>query len=273
MIALYSLGSGSGGNAFVIQSGDGLLLLDAGFSAKELARRATVVGVDLSRTIAIALTHEHGDHAAGARRLAGQLGVPIVGTEGTLRALDLDPGAPQVPIRSTSVAEVGCFSIESCRTLHDAVEPTAVAIECDGVRIGVAYDFGRPTVGLRHLLRGCDAIIVEANYDEWLLRTSEYPPSVQHRIAGSGGHLSNRGAAELLRAVCHRDLGLVVLAHLSRQCNAPEVAHATVTEALATVGFRGSLAIATQDAPVGPWSVAAGGGKVRLAAQVELELF
>ena len=273
MISLYSLGSGSGGNAFVVDGPDGALLLDAGFSAKELSRRALAVGLDLGRLRALVVTHEHGDHSSGALRLAGRLGIPVVATEGTLRALALPTEAARIPIRSASVAEIGPFSLESCRTLHDAAEPTALAVECHGVRIALAYDFGRPTMGLRHLLRGCDAIVLESNYDEVMLRTSDYPPSVQHRIAGSGGHLSNRAAAELLAEVWHRDLAVVVLAHLSRQCNAPDVAHSTVRDVLARRGFRGTIAVAGQDAPVGPLAVQPGGGKTRLAAQVELELF
>lgn len=273
MISLVSLGSGSGGNAFVVEAEGGSLLLDAGFSARELARRATEAGVDLARLVGIAITHEHGDHASGARRLADRLGgVPLIGTEGTLRALELAPDAPTVILRGSSMTEVGPFSLECCRTLHDAADPAALAVEAGGVRVGIAYDFGRPTMGLRHLLRGCDAIVLESNYDEVMLRTSDYPPSVQHRIAGSGGHLSNRAAAELLGDVCHKDLGLILLAHLSRQCNAPDVARATVAELLATRGFRGTIAVALQHAPVGPLPVRPSGAKLRLAAQVELEL-
>lgn len=273
MISLVALGSGSGGNAFLLDTPDGVLMIDAGFSARELARRAGAVGIDLQRITAIVLTHEHGDHASGARRLAGQLGIPVVATEGTLRALGLDPAAQRVALRAASITEVGPFAIESCRILHDAAEPTAVAVEAAGVRIGLAYDLGRPTVGLRHLLRGCDGIVLEANYDEVMLRTSDYPASVQHRIAGSGGHLSNRAAGELLGDLWHEDLSVVVLAHLSRQCNEAEVARRTVAELLDARGFRGTIAVATQDAPLGPVPVAPGPAKLRLTAQAELELF
>ncbi|MEZ4456578.1 MAG: MBL fold metallo-hydrolase [Gemmatimonadales bacterium] len=272
MTTLASLGSGSSGNAFVLEGADGALLIDAGFSARELGKRADRIGLDLGRLVGIVLTHEHGDHASGAARLSRQLGVPVVATEGTLRALGLADDAPRIVLRSSSITEVGPFCIESCRTLHDAAEPTALAVELAGVRVGIAYDFGRPTAGLRHLLRGSDALIIESNYDEVLLRTSEYPASVQHRIAGSGGHLSNRAAADLIGEVYHRDLALVVLAHLSRQCNAPEVAHATVAEALAGLGFRGRIAVAVQDAAVGPLPLRPSGAKERLLAQVELEL-
>lgn len=272
MIQLYALGSGSGGNAFLIDGPEGILLLDAGFSTRELTRRAGLLKLDLDRLIGIALTHEHGDHASGARRLARRHGVPIVATDGTLRALDLADDEPRATLRSASIVEVGPFQLESCRTLHDAAEPTAVVIETSGARIGLAYDLGRPTMGLRHLLRHCDALVIEANYDDVMLRTSNYPASVQHRIAGSGGHLSNRAAAELLTDLWHDGLSVVMLAHLSRQCNAPEVAHRTVLDLLAPLGFRGTLAVAAQDVPVGPIPVAPSYARVRTAPQVELEL-
>jgi phosphoribosyl 1,2-cyclic phosphodiesterase len=270
MIRLACLGSGSGGNAFVIESEAGTILIDAGFSAKEINRRAEACGLGLDRLALVVLTHEHGDHTAGARRLAERHRVPIAATEGTLRALRLPASVPQLALRSSSTVEVGPASLESYRTLHDAIEPTAIVVEVAEVRIGFAYDFGRPTVGLRHLLRDCDALVLESNYDEIMLRTSEYPASVQHRIAGSGGHLSNRGAAELIAGLHHEGLSLVLLAHLSRQCNRPDLAAATAQALLGPRGFRGSVVIAEQDHPVGPFEVRPSLAKYRASPQVEL---
>jgi phosphoribosyl 1,2-cyclic phosphodiesterase len=265
---LFLLGSGSRGNAFAVEAGDGALLLDAGLSAKECARRAEAVGLDLRRLVGIALTHEHGDHAAGAVRLAARFRAPLVATEGTLRALGVAP-RDAIMLRASSVVEVGPFSVGCCRQLHDAAEPVALVAEARGASVGLAYDFGRATVGLRYLLRRLTAVIVEANYDEVLLRTSAYPPSVQHRIAGSGGHLSNAAAADLVGDLLHDGLGLVVLAHLSQQCNAPDVARAAVEPQLRARGFRGTLVVAHQDQPLGPIPVPAAPGA---AEQVELRL-
>ena len=124
---------------------------------------------------------------------------------------------------------------------HDAAEPLAVAVESlDGVKIGVAYDLGRPTAAVRLLLRELTAVILEANHDEILLRTSGYPPSVQQRIAGSAGHLSNRAAADLLvEAHASRARHGAALAHLSQRCNNEELARNTVETALRRKGFRG----------------------------------
>jgi phosphoribosyl 1,2-cyclic phosphodiesterase len=253
VIRLFALGSGSRGNAFALDTPDGTLLLDAGLSAREWLRRAEAAGLDTTRLAGIAVTHEHGDHATGAVRLARRFGVPLAATEGTLRALGPGTaGLTTVPLRGSSVTEVGPFSVACCRLLHDAAEPAALVAATGDVRVGLAYDFGRPTTGLRWLLRDLDAVILEANYDEVLLRTSGYPPSVQHRIAGSGGHLSNRAAAELLGELLHDHLRLVVLAHLSQQCNAPEVARAAVEPHLRRLGFRGTVAVAVQDTPLPP---------------------
>ncbi|MGE0556065.1 MAG: MBL fold metallo-hydrolase [Gemmatimonadales bacterium] len=270
MIRLFALASGSRGNSFALESPDGVLLLDAGLSARETMKRAERVGLDLAKVVGIALTHEHGDHASGAVRLAARLGVPIVATEGTLRALGVWEGEqPVLVLRGSSVTELAGFSLGCCRLLHDAAEPAAVVVEARDVRVGIAYDFGRPTVGLRYLLRDLDGIVLESNYDEVLLRTSQYPASVQHRIAGSGGHMSNRATAELLGELIHPDLSLVVLAHLSQQSNTPEVARATVGSFLKERGYRGQLAVAVQDEPIGPLTIRPGALK---STQVELEL-
>jgi phosphoribosyl 1,2-cyclic phosphodiesterase len=149
--------------------------------------------------------------------------------------------------------EVGPFRVTACSTSHDAAEPLAVAVRAsDGVSVGVAYDLGRPTAAVRYLLKNLSAVVLEANHDEVLLRTSGYPPSVQQRIAGSGGHLSNRAAAELLAEIHHAGLGAVVLAHLSQRCNTAADAVAAVEPTLRRVGFAGALHVAAQDEPLGP---------------------
>ena len=137
----------------------------------------------------------------------------------------------------------------------------------DGIKVGVAYDLGRPTAAVRYLLRDLSAIVLEANHDDVLLRTSSYPPVVQRRISGSSGHLSNRAAAALLVEVHHPGLGVVVLAHLSRQCNTADDARATVATALRRAGFGGTLHIADQDEPLGPIPIRRAAGR-----QLQLEL-
>lgn len=256
MTSLSVLGSGSGGNAFALEVDGTVLLIDAGFSAREITRRAALAGVDLTRLCGIALTHEHGDHAQGALRLAEQHGVPLLASTGTWTALGGRREVEHLPLRCTSRTECGPFTLAGCELLHDAAEPLALAITTSsGVTVGVAYDFGRATQALRYHFRELTAIVLEANYDEVMLRTSAYPASVQHRIAGSGGHLSNSASAQLLQELHHPGLTTVVLAHLSRRCNTPEAARAAVEPVLSAAGFAGRLVVATQDAPVAPFSL------------------
>jgi phosphoribosyl 1,2-cyclic phosphodiesterase len=145
----------------------------------------------------------------------------------------------------------GTFHIEACPTSHDAAEPVSVSVRsASGHRIGVAYDLGRPTAGVRFLLRESHAIVLEANHDEILLRLSDYPPAVRQRIASSDGHLSNRAAADLLQEVTHPGLRAVVLAHLSERCNSVAQARAVVEPVLARHGVM--LHVAKQDQPMAP---------------------
>jgi phosphoribosyl 1,2-cyclic phosphodiesterase len=252
MITLYVLGSGSRGNCCAVESEGVGLLIDAGFSAREVERRATAVGFDLGQIAGIILTHEHGDHACGAAGLARRLQVPVLTAQGTWSRLGLAE-AEHRPLGLCAEAELGPFVVAACPTSHDAAESLAVVVRgSDGASVGVAYDLGRATAAVRYLLRNLTAIVLESNHDEVQLRTSHYPPVVQRRIAGSGGHLSNRAAAQLLTELHHPGLSVVVLAHLSQQCNSAAEARATVAPALRRVGFEGVLHVADQDQPLPP---------------------
>jgi phosphoribosyl 1,2-cyclic phosphodiesterase len=269
MMTLYVLGSGSRGNCFAVESEGVALLLDAGFSAREVERRAEAAGLSMERVAGIVLTHEHGDHACGAARLARWLGAPILTAPGTWVRLAPRMGdAHHRPLGFRARAELGPFTVEACPTSHDAAEPLAVSIRAgNGCGVGMAYDLGRPTSAVRYLLRHLTALVLEANHDEVQLRTSSYPPVVQRRIAGSVGHLSNRAAGELLAELHHPGLSVVVLAHLSQQCNTANEARATIAPLLRRAGFRGQLHIALQDEPLPPIPVALPAG-----AQLELGL-
>jgi phosphoribosyl 1,2-cyclic phosphodiesterase len=249
---LHVLGSGSRGNCFAVARDGAVLLVDAGFSAREIQRRAARAGLDLRGLAGIALTHEHGDHACGALRLAAQCGAPVLASPGTWAALGAPADVAFRPV-GTARAEAGPFAVTGCPLPHDAREPLALAVHtADGTGIGLAYDLGRPTTAIRYFLRELTAVVLEANHDEVLLRTSDYPASVRDRIAGSGGHLSNRAAAELLVEVAHAGLASVVLAHLSQRCNTEAAARGTVEPALRHAGFLGDVHVARQDEPLPP---------------------
>lgn len=258
MTSVSVLGSGSRGNAVAISASGKILLVDAGFSSKELRRRAEGAGIDLANLCGIALTHEHHDHTRGALRLARDSGVPVLASPGTWAALrrggktaGWQDGRDFLPVRNGGRTECGPFTVAGCAILHDAIEPLALTVTTsEGTAIGIASDFGRPTQALRFHFRALHAAVVESNYDEVMLRTSRYPVSVQHRIAGSGGHLSNRATAQFLSELFQPSLGTVILTHLSQQCNAPEVARQTVETALRAKGFRGEVYVAEQERPL-----------------------
>jgi phosphoribosyl 1,2-cyclic phosphodiesterase len=251
---LVVLGSGSKGNCFAIVCDGAVLLIDAGFSAKEIERRLEGAGLAPQSLAGIALTHEHGDHASGAVRLAERHHVPILASLGTWHALRTSTDSCDfLPLGTASAMTVGPFAVSACPTSHDAAEPVALGVTMPGgISLGAAYDLGRPTQAVRWFLRERHCLILEANHDESLLRVSGYPAVVQQRIAGPGGHLSNFDAARLLGELHHEALRTVELAHLSLRCNNPDAARSTVTEALTAQGFRGELVLAEQDGPMQP---------------------
>jgi phosphoribosyl 1,2-cyclic phosphodiesterase len=262
VITLYMLGSGSRGNCCGVEAEGVALLIDAGFSPREVERRAALIEFDLGRVAGVVLTHEHGDHARGAAGLARKLRVPVLTATGTWgRLVRRLPDGEHRPLGLCNAVELAPFVIEACPTSHDAYDPLAIAVRTsDGTSVGLAYDLGRATAAVRYLLSNQTAIVLESNHDEIQLRTSQYPPVVQRRIAGSGGHLSNRAAAQLLRELHHPGLAVVVLAHLSQQCNSAADARAAVAPALRRAGFRGMLHVADQDQPLPPIRVAQADG-------------
>ena len=252
------LGSGSSGNAVAVQAENGTLLIDAGFGLRSLENRSKKIGVSLSSVKAILLTHEHGDHSAGVPALVRKVGCPVYGSSGTLRALARRNGTIRTMKIGTEEPTIVCdLIVNACHTNHDALEPLALTIQdpATGLKLGLAYDVGCPSPHLTELLGGCHCLMIEANHDESMLRYGPYPAPVRQRIAGPSGHLSNRAAAGMLRNLVHEDLGTVVLVHLSRRCNRPDLARDEVRTALDAFGFRGNLLVARQSEPLQPFEV------------------
>ncbi len=247
------LGSGSRGNATLVASGRTRLLVDAGFSGRELMKRLAAVGVAPAEVSAILVTHEHGDHARGAGVFARAHGTPLMMTEGTLDACaKLLRGGEEVrTYRAGYPVEVEELEVEPFITVHDAADPVAVAVResATGLRLGIATDLGRPTLQVKHALRGCDALIVESNHDESMLWAADYPARVKARIASSHGHLSNQTAARLVLQLLSPRLAAVVLAHLSEESNTPRLARSVMERALAARGFAGVVEVARPDRP------------------------
>ncbi|MCI0435070.1 MAG: MBL fold metallo-hydrolase [Gemmatimonadetes bacterium] len=247
------LGSGSIGNATLVESGEDRVLIDAGFSGRDLEIRMQDVGVDPATLAAILITHDHTDHTRGMGVLARRHGVPIYMTRRTAVACaPLLSGEERVLVYdSTTPVRLGTLEIQPFITVHDAVDPIAVTVRHlpTGSKMGIATDLGRPTTAVRAALARCHMLILEANHDDALLWSGPYPWSVKQRIASTHGHLSNRASAQLLRDLLHPELVAVGLAHISQHCNDPALARAEVERALARAGYRGALQVAPQDRP------------------------
>jgi phosphoribosyl 1,2-cyclic phosphodiesterase len=250
------LGSGSRGNSILVEADDVRVLIDAGFSGKDLARRMVAVGVDPASITALFVTHDHGDHTRGMGVFARRFGTPLYLTRATRIACAHMLGGDETVIEyhSTSPVRLGPLTIEPFLTLHDAVDPVAITVTDVGTgsKLGIATDLGRPTTSVKAALASSHLLILEANHDDARLWSGPYPWSVKQRIASSHGHLSNRAASELANDLFHPDLAGVVLAHLSDACNEPELAHAAVATGLVRKGFRGLLGVAGQDHPFEP---------------------
>ena len=254
------LGSGSSGNAVLVEADDGerrtRVLVDAGFSARDLEARLDLAGVGPTQVDAILITHDHGDHTRGMGVFARRHGTPVHLTERTFAACRGQFRGSERTQTYTAARpfQVGSLRAEPFMTAHDAADPVAVALVDvgTGARVGIATDLGRPTAGVRHALTGCDFLVLEANHDEVMLRVGPYPRSVQARIASSHGHLSNQAAARFAIELAHPRLAGVLLAHVSAQCNDPELAKGVVGSALERAGWRGWIDVARQEAP-GPW--------------------
>jgi phosphoribosyl 1,2-cyclic phosphodiesterase len=250
------LGSGSGGNAVVIESGDRRLLLDAGFSCREIVKRLKTLDREPKSLAALVLTHEHQDHCKGARQLAKKFNLPIYGTHGTLAGAGLRADAVKSgggEIRSGEPRELAGFVVEPFLIPHDAAEPVGLIIEdpC-GRRVGLVADLGCRTSLAWGRLRDLDVLILETNHDLDMLRNGPYPWSLKQRVAGRHGHLSNREAAEGLPELVGDRLRWVVLYHLSRTNNLPALAAAAVGETLDREGCPARMAVTEQDHPT-PW--------------------
>lgn len=234
------LGSGSTGNATLLEFSSTRVLVDAGLSARALERRLQAVGVDPDAIDWILLSHEHQDHARGAERFSRKHGAAVVCAPATLEALDLSPShlASWQPLPDCGELDLGQFCVEAFAVPHDAARPVGFVLRGDGLRIGVATDLGHATTLVLQRLLGCHLLMIESNYDPELLSRGPYPWHLKQRVAGRMGHLSNHEAADLLQRTVNGECQAVVLAHLSEKNNRPELARRAAGEALATAGHK-----------------------------------
>jgi len=223
---LAVLGSGSGGNAAVIDAGGTRLLVDAGLSAKQIRLRLQAMGIEPASLDGILLTHEHGDHISGLRVFLKSFALPVYATPATRQVVAENLDAVNWRIfESGRKFEVGQIEVESFAVPHDAVEPVGFVFRREERVVGLVSDSGHVTPAILERLRETQVLFVEANYDDALLEADERRPwSTKQRIASRHGHLSNAQTAELVAELAGGRLERVVLGHLSRDCNTPDTA-------------------------------------------------
>lgn len=244
------LGSGSRGNSTLISSGETRVLVDCGFSLRQMESRLLLTGVEPQSIDAILVSHHHSDHSRSAKSASEKWGAALHANLGT-------------------AAKMGWQPISECRTFghldrigisedlsllpipvpHDDADNVAViATNGDGRRAAIVTDLGEPTVELKKHLSGCSHISIEANYDHKRLMRGPYPEPLKRRISGRGGHLSNAQTGEVLSEVISDEAVSIVLCHLSEKNNAPHLAE---SEVLMHIGehYSGSLSISKQEGP------------------------
>jgi phosphoribosyl 1,2-cyclic phosphodiesterase len=229
------LASGSSGNATLISTGQTSVLVDCGLSARELGKRLEAVGSSIDKLDAIVITHEHSDHIRGLKTLAKKPGIriyisPVALTASILKNdQHLNLGEP---LKAEQPFEIGDLTFSPIKTPHDSVDPLVFKIESRGVKMAIVTDLGYIPKSVAYQLKGCDALVLEANHEIDMLRVSAYPWATKQRILSQVGHLSNKEMARFLREDFDGKAQHLVLAHLSQQNNHPEIARLAALEAL-----------------------------------------
>ena len=227
------LGSGSRGNAGLIEAGQTRLLLDCGFTAKETERRLARLGLEPADLAGVLVTHEHRDHIAGVSVLARRHRLPVWMTPGTHRqAGDLGELPGLALFNCHEPFAVGDLQVEPFPVPHDAREPSQFVFSDGARRLGVLTDAGRSTPHVEAVLAGCDGLLLECNHDADMLADGPYPPTLKARVGGGHGHLSNAQAAELLGRLDTARLQHIAALHLSEENNRPGLAREALGAAL-----------------------------------------
>jgi phosphoribosyl 1,2-cyclic phosphodiesterase len=229
-----SLGSGSEGNALVVEADGTRVMIDCGFGLRETGVRLARLGLAPDSIAAILVTHEHSDHVGGVPAFAARHRIPVWATFGTLSAVAARVGglANVFGFDSHDAFAIGALSIAPFPVPHDAREPVQFVVGDGARRLGVLTDIGASTPYVESSLTGCDALVIECNHDLDLLAGSDYPFPLKQRIAGPYGHLHNEAAAGIVERIDTSKLQHVLAAHLSQQNNTPDKARTALSTAL-----------------------------------------
>lgn len=233
MTTLYyaSLNSGSNGNCYYVGNDCDAVLIDAGISCRETEKRMKRLQLDPARLRAVFISHEHGDHITGLTALSRKFNLPVYITPRTLQHanLPIDP-ALVYGFQAQQPVTIGGLSITAFPKPHDAADPHSFVVDFETTRVGVFTDIGLGCTPLNQHFRHCDAAILESNYCETMLENGSYPFHLKQRIRGGKGHLSNTQALELFRTQRGSRLRHLMLGHLSKNNNKPELVEQLFTE-------------------------------------------
>jgi phosphoribosyl 1,2-cyclic phosphodiesterase len=240
------LGSGSEGNALVVQVGQTRVLLDCGFTLNEAVARLNRLGLQPEQLDGIVVTHEHGDHISGVARLARKFNIPVWLTHGTLRTQNASFAELSITEINPHLAfAIGEVLVQPYPVPHDAAEPVQYVFSDGTFRLGVLTDAGSSTPHIETTLSGCHALVLECNHDVRMLAEGDYHFRLKQRVGGRYGHLNNDDAAALLARLDNSRLQHIVAAHLSRKNNAVELAVAALCRALGCAPEH--IAVASQE--------------------------
>lgn len=245
------LASGSKGNAIYLGSGNTKILIDAGLSLKALTARLEEINVDIADISAVLITHEHGDHIKGLSALCSKWQIPVFANRETAKAII--PSCREMPkfkIFSTGETfQFGDIEIHPFSIQHDAIDPVAFTFQIDSLKVGLCADLGFASSLVLKQLQRCDYLYIEANHQPSMVHSSLRPMVYKQRVLSRQGHLSNEDSSEVISHVYHEGLKHVYLAHLSSECNTPELALKVVGEALEKEQKKVSISVASQEKP------------------------
>jgi phosphoribosyl 1,2-cyclic phosphodiesterase len=246
-LAVCSLASGSKGNAIYVSDGTTSILIDAGLSGVEIERRLAYRGISPDDLTGIIVSHEHIDHVRGVGVLSRRYDLPVyMNTKTQLAASPIIKNIKvQKPFTCGSGFTINGLTFHPFAVSHDADDPVGFTVTCRNTKIGLATDLGIATEMVKHHLKNCELLLLEANHDMTMLLKGPYPWSVKQRIKSRTGHLSNEESKILLQELSHHNLKHVILGHLSETNNTPEKALAHVGSALS--GCKARLNVAVQD--------------------------
>lgn len=253
-VKIYTLYSGSGGNSAFVRVGDTAILIDAGRNAKALCGCLSSIGEEMASICAIFITHEHSDHISALEVVAKRNEIPIYMTRQSAVKISQESAVRKRMIEKDVIfsEEIGDIRIRSFRTSHDSLMSVGYRIEYEdeGVvhAIGYATDIGYVSDDVREALIGCEAVVIESNHDVDMLMRGPYPADLKRRVRSSHGHLSNADCAEFALDLVKNGTRAIMLAHLSRENNEPEIAFDEVANAIS--GFDVGLYVADPFSPV-----------------------